>query len=249
MVALPAPPLPALAMLLDELLAPTPAVVEVAPTTVVATSSGASSTRTSAHAELPSVVTSASARWIEVRKVESLQDDAGPPPPFDSLSRYAPHVAHGLETVGVFPTATDLMLAQSELVAAGIETFVPDELTLTTQAYLAPGLGGFRLMAHADDVEVAKEILRAIEERAAAAPIDDEDDDVERCAACASTYIGRETTLIGAIARRLFLLPARWFPDAAWCRSCGAKFVEVERAAEAHPYRARGRRGSVEGGG
>jgi hypothetical protein len=156
-------------------------------------------------------------------------------------------VAQGFQTVGVFSTATDLMLARSELVAAGVETFVPDELTLATQAYLAPGLGGFRLMAHHDDVEIAKAILAAIQERAEADPVEeDEDDDVERCAACASTYIAREATFVGAIARRLLFLPARWFPDEAWCRSCGTKYQAVERSAEAHPYRARGRRKAVD---
>ncbi len=153
-------------------------------------------------------------------------------------------MAHGLETVGVFPTGTDLMLARTELQLAGIEAFVPNELTLGTQDYLAPGLGGFRLMVHAVDVELARAVLAEFRKRAESAPVDDEDDDVERCASCSSTYIGREATFVGAIARRLLLLPARWFPDVAWCRSCGAKFLPIDRGVEAHPYRARGRRGA-----
>lgn len=146
-----------------------------------------------------------------------------------------------LVTVATFGSATDLMLARTRLTAAGIQTFVPDELSLAAADWLAPGLGGFRLAVPEPSLEDARAVL---DDPGQGDVDDDEDDDVGiRCARCASTYVALERSTIARIGSLLlFGLFRRWENPTWRCRRCGHRAEETPAPAPDHPYRSDGRR-------
>lgn len=49
----------------------------------------------------------------------------------------------------------------SVLESAGIPSMIPDQYTLGVQPLYAPALGGVRILVHAEDLERARELLKA----------------------------------------------------------------------------------------
>src|SRR5215467_6404391 len=58
-----------------------------------------------------------------------------------------------------FFSLSEAILAQSKLGAAGVDSLIAEQHTLTTSPYLPDVLGGARLMVDAADAEIANEIL------------------------------------------------------------------------------------------
>jgi DNA-directed RNA polymerase subunit RPC12/RpoP len=152
-----------------------------------------------------------------------------------------------LVTVATFGTATELMLARARLSASGIEAFVPDELSLATADYLAPGLGGFRLAVPAPLEADARAILDDEgDEDDATLALDDETG--VRCAACGSAYVVLETSALARFVNLLLMgIPSRW-QKATWrCRKCGHRASDTPAPEPGHPYRTPIRPGPARG--
>ena len=146
-----------------------------------------------------------------------------------------------LVTVATFGSATELMLARTRLTAAGIRTFVPDELSLATADWLAPGLGGFRLAVPEALLEDARAIL---DDPGQGEEIEEDDDEQGiRCASCGSTYVALERSTLARIGSLLLFGAFRRWENPTWrCRRCGRGAEETPAPTPDHPYRAEGRR-------
>lgn len=145
-----------------------------------------------------------------------------------------------LVTVATFGSATELMLARTRLTAAGIRTFVPDELALATADYLAPGLGGFRLAVHESLLDDARALLEDPVDDGARDDEDDEDGDGAglRCGTCGSSYVALERRALARIGSLLFFgLFRRWERPTWRCRRCGHPAEETPAPEPDHPYR------------
>ena len=64
-------------------------------------------------------------------------------------------------TVASYPTVEEAALAASRLESAGIETFLKDDLTVSSYWFYSPAVGGVKVAVNDDDVPSAREILQA----------------------------------------------------------------------------------------
>lgn len=141
-----------------------------------------------------------------------------------------------LVTVATYGSATELMLARTQLTAAGIETFVPDELALATADYLAPGLGGYRLAVPEHSLEEARAMLEHPGDEGVP---DDDDETGMRCATCGSSYVVLvRSSWARGLSLLFFGLFRRWERPRWRCRACGCEGEETPAPDPEHPYRA-----------
>lgn len=62
-------------------------------------------------------------------------------------------------TIAKFPSVDDALLARMKLEGSGVEAFVPDELTASTNWFYTNAIGGIRLQVREEDRERALEVL------------------------------------------------------------------------------------------
>ena len=122
-----------------------------------------------------------------------------------------------LTTVTWLPEADAVSL---RLNAEGIETFIPDQHTILTNAMYGNAIGGIRIQVHEKDYDRAKEILHGMIPPAAQGMF--------VCPVCNSDSIAYEkySRRFAFLMLLLLGIPLLWLKRQFFCNSCGHKWKE-----------------------
>jgi len=146
-----------------------------------------------------------------------------------------------LATVGSYWNATEAWLTRNRLADEGIDAFVIDDLTVSTNWLYANAIGGVKVQVPRSQLPLAREVLaRGNSDAFAHAPTrpSETDNDAEAaravCPECGSHEVYRKRFAIRAIFAFWLILG---FPVPIWtsemrCFNCGAQF---NRASSARP--------------
>lgn len=133
-------------------------------------------------------------------------------------------------TIMTFSYPQESYVIQGALEAAGIETFLRDELSVQVDNALSPAIGGVKLQVKQEQLDEAYHLLRengyfktADNSAAEEIPVlSTHARDISKCPFCSSENIGPKKTysLWGLIPLLVFLLPLPLFKKNMYCFNC-----------------------------